>query len=245
MNTKRKQVEKLYLSTLIKADPTKTSYNIYKEMFDSMDDDEFDKYMKSIRDGRTCTIMETDQDKNPMSLKNIENALNHIGESVEEYIYFRHLNPSGKPTRSPTKCIVINICEKRMQQHISKKNGISTSNTDRNPISGTVTGHDKNGILSDVEVTGLTVHGCKSIIKELMGVRADHMIDKEVANQLISKNGYFYLSDLPDKLEDKTALHVLNVYLLGAGIKTDLISNSLVLPYTVDNKKAKMIGDEK
>lgn len=241
MNKKRKAVEEMILSTVKKLDKTNTIYNYYNEFFNSMDDKQFNSFMLDLKNKKSALLFETDQDRNPFNLKDVESALNNINESLEEYVYFKHMNPGGEPTRTPTKCIVINICEKRMQQHVSKKNGISTSNTERNPISGTVTGSDKNGILSDVEVTGLTVHGSKYIAKELLGVRADHMRDKEVAMQNISRNGYFSLSDLPDKLEDKTALHVLMVYFLGAGINTDLVSNSLVLPYTVDKKKSKRV----
>ena len=46
-------------------------------------------------------------------------------------------------------------------------------------------------------------------------------------NQSINAKGYVKLSDLDDKIENKTTLNTVDTYFLGMGLKTDLVTKGL------------------
>ena len=55
----------------------------------------------------------------------------------------------------------------------------------------------------------------------------------------ISQNGYLQLKDLKHDLEDSQTLNTVDVYFLGAGIVTDLVTGGLALSRTLKNKEFK------
>ena len=123
---------------------------------------------------------------------------------------------------------------KRLQQINFKKLGLSTDVSERNMITGQVTGHDKNSRNSDAETTALLTVGANASLKEFMSARADDMVMKKEMNQKILRDGYVSMADLTDKLVNKTTLNSASVFFLGAGIMNDLITNDYLLPKTVD-----------
>jgi len=50
MTEKRKKVEEYILKTISIMDPSKTNTDRYKKIFESMDDKQFDSFMKQLRD---------------------------------------------------------------------------------------------------------------------------------------------------------------------------------------------------
>ena len=48
----------------------------------------------------------------------------------------------------------------------------------------------------------------------------------------IAKNGYVSLADLEDDLTRSTTINTMNVYLLGSGIRSDLITRGLKTAYS-------------
>ena len=50
---------------------------------------------------------------------------------------------------------------------------------------------------------------------------------KQQMNQSINSKGYVKLSDLDDKIENKTTLNTVDTYFLGMGLKTDLVTKGL------------------
>jgi hypothetical protein len=59
-----------------------------------------------------------------------------------------------------------------------------------------------------------------------MSFRADDGVMKEDAYSQIRMNGYVSLKDLPDHIENKTSLNMLDTYMLSMGLMTDLVTNS-------------------
>lgn len=76
-------------------------------------------------------------------------------------------------------------------------------------------------------------------LKEFMGARADDMHAKQQMLKKINQEGYVKLSDLSSDVDNKVALNTLDVFYLGAGIKTDLITPGLALKDTINNKSVK------
>ena len=49
---------------------------------------------------------------------------------------------------------------------------------------------------------------------------------KEDAYAQIRQKGYVSIDELPDHVENKTALNMLDTYMLSMGLMTDLVTNS-------------------
>ena len=92
-----------------------------------------------------------------------------------------------------------------------------------------VTGADKNGRESDVENTMLVSMDMVDTLRELNGPRADDLVMKNQMLQEIALNGYARLDDLEDNPENKTTLNTVNVFLIGMGLNSDLVTSGLML----------------
>lgn len=114
-----------------------------------------------------------------------------------------------------------------------KKNGMSITSDQRSAFTGQVTGGDKNGRESDLENCMLVSLGMEKTLKELNGPRADDLVMKKEMLQNIASKGYVQLGELTDNLENKTTLNTINTFFLGMGLKTDLLTKGLKLPYSV------------
>lgn len=67
-----------------------------------------------------------------------------------------------------------------------------------------------------------------NVLKELNSARADDNVMKEEMLRDIALNGAVRLEDLTDDIMNKTALNTTDVYFLGMGIKTDLVTKGLM-----------------
>lgn len=80
--------------------------------------------------------------------------------------------------------------------------------------------------ISDVEnYSLLTYKDDNYALKEFLGCRADSIDAKSEMYKEISKQGYFYLKDLPNDVKKKQTLNTVNVLLMGAGINNDLLDS--------------------
>ena len=70
-------------------------------------------------------------------------------------------------------------------------------------------------------------------LKELNGPRSDDMVMKQQMLQDIALNGYVSLNDLDSDVMNKTTLNTVNVFLLGMGLDSDLVTKGLMLPGTL------------
>jgi hypothetical protein len=63
------------------------------------------------------------------------------------------------------------------------------------------------------------------------------MVAKNDLYSSIALKGYASLNDLTDNVDNKTTLNTLDVYLIGCGIKSDLITKGVLLRKTLNEKK--------
>ena len=73
-------------------------------------------------------------------------------------------------------------------------------------------------------------------MRELNGPRADDMSMKNQMLHDIALNGYVKLEDLDDNVENKTTLNTVNVFLLGMGLDSDLVTKGLMLPASLKDE---------
>ena len=231
----RKQIEKLIYEVFDALDPSGVNTKRYKDQFSKMNDKEFADFMQEFlsdpNDNFTCDIIEFDDDD--LSIDNAEKAANILGIPLMETVYMPHLTmDKNNVVATKEKCLVGYINVKRTQQLLHKKNSLSTSADKISPITGQVIGDDKNSRVIDMEGSMLVALNCNEILKEFYGPRADDHHMKRQMNQAIADKGYVSLDELESVSTNKVTLNTINTYLIGMGLKSDLVSDTYILPKT-------------
>lgn len=232
----RKYIEQLIYDTYDQLDPSGVNTEKYRALFSPMSDPEFERYMKNFlkddNENFTLDIVEFEHD---LKLEYCEKAAKVVGIPLMEYVYMPHLTMDKKRVIvSKEKCLVGYLNAKRTQQLLHKKNGISVSNEKTSAVTGQVVQGDKNSRDSDIEASLLVSLGADKILQELHGPRADDPVMKRQMNQSIATKGYVMLDDLENLPTNKVTLNTVNTYLLSMGLKSDLITDTYILPKTSD-----------
>lgn len=232
----RKYIEQLIYDTYDQLDPSGVNTEKYRALFSPMSDAEFERYMKNFlkddNENFTLDIVEFEHD---LKLEYCEKAAKVVGIPLMEYVYMPHLTMDKKRVIvSKEKCLVGYLNAKRTQQLLHKKNGISVSNEKTSAVTGQVVQGDKNSRDSDIEASLLVSLGADKILQELHGPRADDPVMKRQMNQSIATKGYVMLDDLENLPTNKVTLNTVNTYLLSMGLKSDLITDTYILPKTSD-----------
>ncbi len=234
---KRKQMEEKIQKTFDKLDPSKSNSENYKQMFDAMSDAQFDAFFKDLfaTEDEYLILDVVDYDR-PLMIENIEDAANYLGVPLYEKVAMPFVNMSNdSPVLTQYEVPVGYVHLKRAQQMVAKKNTTSTEASTRSALTGQVVGRDKNARDSDVENFGLVTLDATDTLRELMGPRADDMVMKSEMYASIAQKGFVSLNDLTNKVENKTTLNALDVYFIGMGLKTDLITQGLVVRKTLNS----------
>lgn len=232
---KRKEMEKLIYDFFNAMDKSGTNTKKYKEMFEGMSDAEFDKFFKEFfKDEDAYLTLDIVDYEHTINMDDLERGSKVLDVPLYERVSLPHISmDKGKVISTPYEVPVGYVHIKRTQQTVAKKNGISTNIDARSALTAQVTGADKNGRESDLENSMLTISGFNEVLRELNGPRSDDMVMKNEMYRDIALNGYTRLDSLTDNVENKTTLNTVNVFLLGMGINSDLVTPGLMLKNTI------------
>ena len=250
----RKKVEKLITDTLNKLDPSGINAKKYQDKFKSMNDKEFLAFFKKIEDDDTNHLyVENDlYGKNQITMDSIEDAADFLNLPLEEYVFIKHKSKDGEPIRSVERVPVMYVHLKRMQQLLSKKNISNvdiTSGNVRSRITGGLNSTSKSGRFTDSDVQALisvtsetsvnveNINGdnfeIAPIMQELLHLRGDNNDLRTKLAQQISFAGDASIIEIAAMSQGDDgykstgqATHTLNIYYLGAGMKTDIVDRT-------------------
>ena len=238
MDKKRKRIEELITRTMKLLDSTGYNEKKYKKLFESMNDKEFNRYMKKFLESDDNFYLELQPfNTDTLNMDNIEKAARYLKVPLVEYVYMPYANPGGEPVKTQTPVPVGYVHMKRLEQILSKKNSFTTNIEKRSAKIGQVIADDKAGVVSNNDNFALMTIGAENALREFMGPRADDIIMKTEMMQRIDREGYVKLTDLPSDVKNKQAINTLDTYLIGAGLKTDLITPDLFLKQTLSKRK--------
>lgn len=236
-SVKRKKIEKLVIDVLTAVDPSKRNVKKWQETFASMSDKEFDRFCKALKDDNEFITLDVVEYEGAPTLETFEAGAKVLGIPLFERVAMPHATMDKNKVQWTKHPVLVGYCNvKRPQQAIIKKNGASTSIEKRSPITGQVTGEDKNGRETDLENSMMVAMGADAILKELNGFRADDMHAKAQAYSLASSDGYLRLEDLDNDLANKTTLNTADVYFIGMGLKSDLVTSGNMLRSTIEKE---------
>lgn len=135
--SKRKQIEDKVYKVFDLLDKTGSNTQKYRELFKSMNNEKFDKYIKDLlRDDNKNFYLEVLPNKNCPRIKDCKDALDYLGVPTEEYVYYKHDGHEEDPIRTRYKVPVLYINLRRLQQMLSKKNTYSLDISKRNMKTG-------------------------------------------------------------------------------------------------------------
>lgn len=235
---KREKMEKLIYDTFDALDPTKSNTQKYKQMFSSMTDAQFDKFFKELfRDPSLYLILNICDYEIDLKIEDIEKAAKVLNIPLFEKVAFPHYTMDKNKVIVTKERVPVGYCHvKRTQQTLAKKNGLSTTVDSRSSLTGQVTGGDKNGRESDLENSMLISLGMTEVLKELNGPRADDPVMKQQMYTAINTKGYVSLEDMDSDPANKTTLNTVDVYLLGMGLNSDLVTKGLMTKKTLNEE---------
>lgn len=230
---KREEVEALIFQVFDLADPSGTNTEHYKKMFSKMTNQQFLKFISQrfpYRYHEKPFVTEPDID-------DLDKACKHMGVPLLEKVNLPYLyvNKDGIPV-STAECMVIYPPLKKVKQFITKKNAMSVDISKRDMKTGLLTGFDKNGKTSDREMEALAVMGLDKTIKEFSRFKADSMDAKNKLYNTINTTGQVSQEDIPLDEDDSLSKNLLNTYLIGSHLLSNLVNTDYYLPHTLKNK---------
>ena len=227
MNKQRQEAKSLIYRVMDTLDKTKTNSDYYKKIFAKMSDDDFLKFCKR----RLPFRFHQELFKIEPKMYDIIDAFKVLDKPLLEKVklpyYF--INKDGEPVESK-ECLVIYIHLKRMKQMITKKNSTAINIEKRDMKTGLLTGGDKG-------FESLAIMGLDYTMDEFARPKADAMSAMSQMSNLIMSQGFVSEKELNITKDDSLGKNLLNVYLIGAHIHSNLIDTDYMTPNTAKNKQ--------
>jgi hypothetical protein len=237
MTPQRKKAEALVIKVMDALDPTGKNSEHYKQMFAGMSDAQFKTYVsREFPFNFQYNSFEIEPD-----MAAINKAAEILDVPLIEPVALNYLykNDKDEPVWSKP-CYVVYLHLKKLKQFITKKNSMSVNIDERDMKTGLLVNYDKNGKTSDREMDALIVMGLDKTVEEFARPRADAMQDKSIMYNTINTLGQVRLEELPKDIDDSLSNNLLNTYLLGSMIKSNIISDDYYLPNTIKNKSKRV-----
>lgn len=237
-NKTRKEIEAYIYEAFDKVDPTHMNTEKYKEMFSKMTNDQFYKHISKNFPYRFYRK----PFENETKMTDIINGLEFLGVPLLEKVSLPYLyeDEEGKPVKTH-ECMVSYIPLKKVKQFIGKKNSYGIDISKRDMKNGLLVSDSKSGKLSDREAESLQVLGLEKTMIEFSRPKADAMKAKNLMYNIIAQKGKVSLSEVPIDEDDSLAKNLLNVYLVGSQLNSNLVNKDYYLPMTLADKKKQVI----
>lgn len=235
---KRQEIEALIYRVFDALDSTKTNSEHYKNIFAKMNNEQFLKFCK-LQFPYKFHVKPFDIQP---TMDDCKKALDILDVPLLEKVNLPYLyeNKDGKAVKSE-ECLVGYVHLKKVKQFITKKNSMSTDISQRDMKTGLLTGKDKNGKTSDREMESLAVMGLDKSIDEFSRPKADAMKSKNIMYNTINTIGQVSMEDIPVDPDDSLSKNLLNAYLIGSHLKSNLILQDYYLMYTLKNKDKTLV----
>ena len=234
LKEQRDKAEALICKVLDTVDKSKTNSDYYRKIFANMTDEDFLKFCKRRLPFRFHQELFTIEPK----MHEIFDAFKVLGKPLLERVKLPYVytNQDGVPVESQ-EALVIYIHMKRMKQMLTKKNNTAMNIEKRDMKTGLLVGEDKGGKETGREFESLAVMGLEYTMDEFARPKADAMSAmSQMANTIMSK-GFVSMDDLQIAKDDSLGKNMLNVYLIGAHIHSNLVDIDYYTPYTARNKQ--------
>lgn len=237
MNATRQECEALIYQVFDALDPSGTNSEFYKNLFAGMSDEQWKRFISRDLPYRFQIRLFKIEPK----MSDIKKALKILNVPMIEKISLPYLyeNSEGKAVQGQ-ECMVIYLNVKKMKQFITKKNSVHTDMSKRDMKSGRLLSDSKGGQTSDREFEALAVHGLTNTMRELARPKGDAMRAKNLMYNDINTLGEVEDDDVVIDKDDSIGKNLMNVYLIGSQLGSNLVIEDYMTPYTLKSREKKV-----
>lgn len=222
-SSKRKKVENLIIDYIKKIVTGDENVNLYRELFKSMNDKQFDEFMVKLKNKEInlSIIVPNGNKKIKVSLENNYKIAKQMGFDFFQRLVF---GPDGNLPgyKTPNKYMVMKLPVKRAAQLLSKKISIPKDNKSIDSLTGQVANDSRSSKLSNPELQILLGMGLEKSLIELLKMRGGDQGAQRAMTGLLYRDGMVTQSDLAKYSTGVTSTKTLKSYLLGMHIKSTL-----------------------
>lgn len=198
---------------------------LYTNMFDKMNDEEFDQFIKSIDhpEGYLCAISPILKGSKIDTLRNIE-----IGKKWGHSFYQRiHVPPIGDTPGylTPIPYMVIDGTGRRQSQLLVKKISVPDHNKSVDEMTGAPTGDSKGSKISYPELQVLSAGDKDDTLEELMKFRGGAEKAFRMMNTQAERDGKVSMLSIRPYADTVKSSHSLYVYLTGMHLRNTGLKN--------------------
>ena len=220
---KREKVEQLILSYISKIVTGEENINLYKELFKSMSNVQFEEFMTKLKNKEiNLSIIVPNGNKNiKVSLENNYKIAKQMGFNFFQKLEFGPTEdlPGYK---TPNKYMILKMPVKRAAQLLSKKISIPKDNKVVDTLTGQVANDSRASKISNPELQVLLGMGMEKNLIELMKARGGDQGQQRAMTGLLYKDGMVTQSDLERYSTGVTSTKTLKSYFIGMHIKSTL-----------------------
>jgi hypothetical protein len=210
MNAKRKKVQEYILQTIAKMDPTGPNVERYKNMFAEMSDQEFDKYMKMLKEGTVKLTVYAPNMKNYLKVENLFKAAEFVNAKLFHRI-LRTDHTTGLQYWSNEKYLVVTLPIRRARQFLMHKISVAESDQKIDALTGQVTKPDKASAISFVEAQLLGAQGLEKTLEEFLKVRGGDVRAFGTYKQQLEETGASQMAGLDPTTVPRSAVVFSNI----------------------------------
>lgn len=222
MTPKRKQTQEYILSYMKKIFKKDNNYNLYKNLFDKMNDQEFDEFMQGLRDGTitlSCVISTNDSDEVDPK-RNIS-----IGKELG-FNFFQKIRVSGSDNlpdyTTPNEYLVLKLPIRRAAQLLVKKISLPEDDNTIDNLTGQVTNKSKGSKISLPEIQVLAGIGMKEALNELVKIRGGDLGSARALKGYLERGLPATQKEINLYSTGVESTKTLNSYLNGMHIKSNI-----------------------
>ena len=184
----RKAAEDYILKYIDKILPGSENTQIYKDLFASMSDKDFDGFMKQLEEGSSrLAIISPNLDKVKLDVERNLKIGDELKHDFFERIWLE--NPDGSKYLSPIKYLIVDLPLRRQAQLLVKKISIPEDNKSVDDFTGQPTGKSKGSKISYPEVQIMAAMNLDNCLTEFMKYRGGDVKGFDAMNASISKTG--------------------------------------------------------
>lgn len=219
----RHKAEAFILDIINSLSPGNLNVEVYKRLFKSMTDDDFDKYMDDLKNERKYLVfIAPNFGKHSISVeRNLEIAEQKLNHDFFQQVWFGQKGDIPAYL-SPEKYLIIDLPLRRASQLLTKKISVPEHNRTVDFLTGQPTGDSKGSKISAPELKILATMDIDNAILELIKYRGGDKRGYAALNGMMTRNGTANLSVLKNFADGVGSTKTLKSYLTAMHLRNTL-----------------------
>jgi len=221
MTPKRKKAQDTLLKYIGKI--TGGGFNVekYTELFTSMSDAEFTKFMQGLKDKTiTLCVIASHDGSADISIENNFKIAKELGVEFFQRLSIKD-QTTGERYMTPNRYLVYRLPIRKTAQLLTKGLRIPKNTRKVNMVTGQVTGPSRASMITMPETQLLLGMGLDKTVLELVKYRGGDLGAKNATANLLYKNGRIDAATLEQYSTGVVSSETLKNYFLGAHIRTE------------------------